>query len=146
MRVKCLHGYFLFDEEYSGEISDFMSFAKIQLVPCETFFTFPDLKDAPKYSLQGKPLIGLNAIVSSEGEPWEVFEYNGFVYDFSIGSMRPILSVANVAKINGAGNRYVANGLIPAGSLNQNGQRVKNYSAWYSRATGAWLYSEVTYV
>lgn len=146
MKIKCLHGYYIFTEENVGEISDFMALTNLKIVPREEYFTFDKIKSAPQYSLIGKPISGLNAIKSSQGNPWYVFEKNGFVYDFIIDQMRPIQSLENIVDINKAGNRFYANGLILAGSVNQFGLRVKNYSGFYSRSTGTFLYSEVTYV
>lgn len=123
-----------------------MKLNKIELVPWREHYTFTDLVDAPEYSLVGKDLLGVPATQTFEGEPWEVFEANGLVYNFSTGLVVPIESIVQNVSLGLAGNRYTSNGLILPGSLTDSGDRVKDYSAWFSRDTLRWLYSEVTYV
>lgn len=123
-----------------------MSLTGLSLVPWRDAYTFEDLVDAPDFSLAGMDLLGTPATKTFEGEPWEVFEANGFVYDFSTGLIVPIATVAQSTSIQLAGNRYVANGLILPGSVTDDGDRVKDYSAWFSRDTLRWLYSEVSFV
>ena len=123
-----------------------MSLTGLELVPYGRAYTFADLEDAPDYSLATKALLGVPATATFEGEPWEVFEANGFVYDFSKGLVMPIASVVANVQVQQAGNRFISPGLILPGSLTAEGDRVKDYSAWFSRDTLRWLYSEVTYV
>lgn len=150
MKIRCLHGYFIFEETRVSQVSDFMRYTSLEIVPKGLSFTFEDLENAPRYSIVGKTLsLGktpIPAIASHEGEPWEVFEANQIVYDFVLGTIRPIQSVTAFTEILNAGNRYVSNGLILPGSLTVEGKRVKDYAAWYSRDTKRFLYSEVTYV
>ncbi len=146
MKVKCLHGFFIFEETKVGQVADFMALSGLTLVPWRDVYTFEDLEEAPDYSLAGKALLGLNATKTFEGEPWEVFEANEFVYNFNTGLIVPIQSVTQITSIQLAGNRFVSNGLILPGSLTEEGDRVRDYSAWFSRDTLRWLYSEVTYV
>ena len=146
MRIKCLHGYFIFEETKVGQISDFMSRFGFELVPVKSYYTFADLQDAPRYSLAGGTLLDAPAITTFEGEPWEVFEANSVVYDFANGLVLPISSILQATKVSLAGNRFVSPGLILPGSTTAGGKRVKDYSAWYSRDTLRFLYSEVTYV
>ena len=123
-----------------------MSRTGLSLVPWRGAYTFEDLEEAPDFSLAGLTLLDIPATKTFEGEPWEVFEANGFVYDFSTGLIVPIATVTQSTTIQLAGNRYVANGLILPGSLTDDGDRVKDYSAWFSRDTLRWLYSEVAFV
>lgn len=141
-----MHGFFIFSETTVGQISDFMSLTQIELVPFGKAFTFKALEAAPSFSLAGGDLLGTPATKTFEGEPWEVFEANGVVYDFTKGLMVPITSVVNTVKIELAGNRYLSAGLILPGSLTDEGDRVRDYSAWYLPSRGRWLYSEVGYV
>lgn len=146
MRVRCIHGYFIFEETRVGQISDFMSYFGLTLFPKDNYYTFEKLLEAPKYSLIGKPILGVNAIHTFEGEPWEVFEANELIYDFTLDLMRPISSVTQNTVVKLAGNRFYSPGLILPGSLNSEGQRVRDYVAWFSRDRLTWLYSEVSYV
>lgn len=146
MRVRCLHGYFIFDEMRQGQISDFMNLTGLSLVPKDNYYTFEGLEDAPEHSLVGKTLLNLPAIALFEGKPWEVFEANEFVFDFTTGLLVPITSIARIIEIKQAGNMFVTNGLIQPGSLTAEGKRVKDYAAWFSRDRLTWHYSEVAYV
>lgn len=146
MRVKCIHGFFIFQETKVGQVSDFMSLTGLSLVPWRDAYTFEDLEEVPDFSLSGKTFLGLSATKNFEGEPWDLFEANGFVYDFGSGSLKQISAITQVTSIQLAGNRYISPGLILPGSLTAEGKRVKDYSAWFSRDTLRWLYSEVTYV
>lgn len=146
MRVKCIHGFFIFQETKVGQVSDFMSLTGLELVPWRDAYTFAYLEEAPDFSLAGLELLGVPAIKTFEGEPWEVFEANGFVYDFSLGVIVPIATIVEPISISLAGNRYVSNGLILPGSITDEGEKVKGYSGWFSRDTLRWLYSEVEYV
>lgn len=147
MRVKCLHGYFLFEETKVGQVSDFMSRTGLSLVPVGTRYTFEALVDAPKYSLAGKALLGgFTAIETFEGEPWEVFEANGVIFDFGTDTVKPITAITQRTSVKLAGNRFVSPGLILPGTLTEEGKRVRDYAAWFSRDRLTWLYSEVGYV
>ena len=146
MRVRCLHGYFIFNEMRQGQISDFMNLTGLSLVSKDNYYTFEGLEDAPEYSLVGKTLLNLPAIALFEGKPWEVFEANEMVFDFTTGLLVPITSIVRIIEIKQAGNMFVTNGLIQPGSLTADGKRVKDYAAWFSRDRLTWHYSEVAYV
>lgn len=146
MRIRCLHGYFIFTELKVGQVSDFISRYGFDLVAIGDHYTFSALESAPKYSLKNKTLLGNVATSNFEGEPWQVFEKNGLVYDFDKGLVVPINSITKVTTIDQAGNKFVSPGLILPGSTTVGGERVKDYSAWFSRDTLTFLYSEVSYV
>lgn len=129
-----------------SQVNDFMKLNKIELVPWRDHYTFEPLAECPDFSLVGQDLLGIPATETFEGEPWEIFEANGLVYDFTLESVVPITTIIQNVSIGLAGNRYTANGLILPGSLTDSGDRVKDYSAWFSRDTLRWLYSEVSYV
>lgn len=146
MKVECLHGFFIFKETRVGQISDFMSLTGLSLVKWRDAYTFEAIAEAPGFSIVTKPILGIPATATFEGEPWEVFEENGIVYDFGKGIVSPIATITQSVKIKLAGNRFVSSGLILPGSLTVDGKRVKDYSAWFSRDTLRWLYSAVEYV
>lgn len=151
MKVRCLHGYFIIEETRVAQASDFMRLTNLEIIPKGRHFTFKALDLAPEYTLQGKPITGvgktpITALKTFAGEPWEVFEANEIVFNFQLGILQPIAAVTQVISISDGGNRFVSNGLILPGSITADGQRVKDYAAWYSRETQRFLYSEVTFV
>lgn len=143
MKVNCLHGFFIFEETSVGQVSDFMALTGLSLVQWRDAYTFHALATSPRYSIKGAPIHGIPALKTFEGEPWEVFEENELVYDFTSGQVVPITSVAVRTTVKPAGNRYISPGLILPGSLLPDGSRVQSFSGWYSRQTLRWLYSEV---
>lgn len=146
MRVRCLHGYFIFQEMRQGQISDFISLTGMKLISIDDFFTFKALENAPDYSIKTKLIIDSPAIVNFAGEPWEVFEANQLVYDFTKDLIVPISSITRIVKIDTGNNHYISSGLILPGSVKEDGKRVKDYAAWFSRDTLTWKYTEVGYV
>jgi len=146
VRIICQHGYFTFQELRTGQVSDFMSRYGLELVSKGRDFTFSALESVPNYSLKNKLLMGNLALVNFEGEPWQVFEKNKLVYDFDLGLVVPISSITQVVTIDEVGNKFISPGLIKPGSTTAGGQRVKDYSAWFSRDTLTFLYTEVAYV
>ncbi len=146
MRIKCLHGYFIFKETRVGQISDFIRYSGLSLVPKLDYFTFETLEPCPEYTLSCKDFLGAAATKTVEGKPWELFKENGVVYDFTKDILVPILSVAKVTEIRPAGEKLLSPGLILPGSVTVDGDRVMNYSAWFSMTRLSFQYSEVTYV
>jgi hypothetical protein len=146
LKIKCLHGFFIFEESRAGEISDFIQLVQFDLVPWENHFTFADLVAAPEYSLVGKSYLGTPAVATYAGRPWEVMEANGFVYNFNSGLLVPIDSITSLVTISQAGNHFVSPGLIMPGSITDDGSRVKDYAAWFSVENFRFKYSEVTFV
>lgn len=145
MRVRCLHGFFLFNEVKVGEIADFSSRTGLALVPRGEAYTFAALGLAPRHSIKGAPFLGITATATIEGEPWEVFKANGFVYDFTTGFVRPIAATAIRTEVKQAGRRFYSPGLLLPGSITDAG-RVQDFDGWFSRERLTWLYSEVSYV
>jgi len=146
LRINCIHGYFIFDEVTSGELSDFVSVVGLPLARKENYFTFEALVDAPEYSITGQPYLNATAIKTYAGPPWEIMRENGLVYNFDIGLLVPIASITRTVTIAQAGNVFVSPGLILPGSLTDEGERVKDYAAWFSTDRMRFRYSEVSYV
>lgn len=146
MKARCIHGFFIFEEIKAGEVSDYVSYSGLSIVPRGPIFTFEALALAPSYSIKGKPYLGAPTTKTFEGEPWEVMEANGLTFDFLTNTLKPLLSVTQLVSIKQAGHRFVSNGLILPGSVTDDGKRVKDYAAHYSKETLRWLYSEVAYV
>lgn len=145
LRINCLHGYFIFEEQRSGEVSDFISLYGLDIVRKGNQFIFGDLEDAQDFSIKGKAYLDSIATKTFEGEPWEVFEENNLIYNFDKGLVVPISTVTNVATLSNAGNFFVADGLIMPGSITDDG-RVTDYAAWFTTDTMKFKYSAVEYV
>jgi hypothetical protein len=145
MRIVCRHGFFEFFEDGPGEVSTFMSVFGFRLSPFRNRFTFTELLDAETFSVEGVEYLVEIASKTYEGEPWDVMRENGLVFDFIEGKLVPILSIVESIRLSRMGNFYQSNGLILPGSLNDEGLRVTDYSAWYSWKTNTFRYSEVTY-
>lgn len=143
MRIKCINGYFIFDETDLGQLSNFMSRYGLTIVRSENYYTFEFLADAPKYSIAGGLYLGAPAIATYEGEPWEIFNQNSLVYDFTLGLVVNINTIVKVIEIDIAKDYYLSNGLILPGSRLKDGTQVKSYSAWYDKKTLQFKYSEV---
>lgn len=148
MRIQCLHGFFIFSEDYQGDISDFITLTGLPLVPygSEKEYTFERLAKVENYSLLGKEILEFPAIKTFSGKPWEVFEANKVVYDFSQDLIVPIDSIASTTEVLVAGNLLYSNGLLLPGQIVAGKGRVKNYDCHYRFGLGRWLYTEVTYV
>ena len=146
MKIRCVDGYFMFREQRVGEISDFISLFKLDLVSKEDYFTFAVLADAPNYALAGAPYLNATAIKTFAGRPWEVMRENDLVYNFETGKLVPLLSVTRMVQIDVAGNYLFSQGLILPGSMNKAGQHLTDYVGWFSKETMKFKYSEVTYV
>lgn len=145
MIIKCLHGFYLFEETEVGEVSEFMRLTGLNLVSRDSYFTFSSLLDVENYSLKGKSIGSAIGLKAFEGEPWEVFRANGLVYDFVNDLIVPISSIASQVRIEAGVNRLIANGLVMAGAFNQFGVQIKGYKGFYIRENAHWLLTEVTY-
>ncbi len=146
IKIKCLHGYFIFEELESGHLSKFASLFGLAISMSGNHYTFDFLVDAPKYSILGKPYLGVPATATYEGEPWEVMKENNLIFDFTKGLVVPLLSVIRLAQVSQSNNYYVSPGLILPGSIKEDGSRVRNYSAWYSFQAMKFKYAEVSSV
>jgi hypothetical protein len=125
VKISCLHGYYEFIEEKSGEVARFQNLWKLNLKSLKSYYgihyTFSDLIDVPKISVEGINFMGNEASVTHEGKPWVLFEKNALVYDFTVGRVRPIREIDNRVKIGQAGFYYVSDGLMLAGSRSEFG-------------------------
>lgn len=145
MRIKCLHGYFIFEEQKVGELSRFMSMTGLAIVPKDDHYTFATLQAAKKYSIKGNLYLGATSIKTFEGSPWEVMRQNQLVYNFNTDKVEPINSITQSVVVQTGSNYKISNGLIMPGSLTAEGLRVKEYSAWYLFDSAKYRYTEVSY-
>jgi hypothetical protein len=145
MKVRCLHGYFIFEETEPAQLSEFASLFGLDFALKDGYYTFSDLLDAPEYSIVGGLFLGAPTTKTFEGRPWEVMRENELVYDFNLGKVKPIATETNVIQIDTAANYFLSNGMILAGSITQNGDKVRDYDGFYQRRTGKFKYSQVGY-
>lgn len=145
MKIKCLHGYFIFEETAVGQLSRFMSLYGFSIVQVGEYYTFEQLSLAKKYSIKGNTYLGATAIKTFEGDPWKVMRENSLIYNFNTGKVVPITSVSQAVQIQTGANYKLSNGLILPGSLTAEGSRVKEYSAWYLFDSAKFRYTEVSY-
>jgi hypothetical protein len=145
MKIRCLHGYFIFEELKPGQLSDFMSLFGFDLVAQDDHFTFAALAGAPRYSILGGTYLGAPAIKTFEGHPWQIMRENQIVYNFNLGLVLPIVSTTQVIKLNQGSNYFLSSGLIQPGSVTEDGSRVKDYAAFYLFDKIKFKYSEVSF-
>lgn len=143
MKVDCINGFFIFRELKVGQVSDFMGYTGLELVKWRDAWTFKGLESVPDYSIQGTPFLNLPATKTFEGEPWDLFGENGFVFNFLTGLLVPISTVSNVVNVSVSGNKLISNGLIMPGSILKSGGKIKSFSGYYSRDTLNFSYSGV---
>ncbi len=146
MRIKCRHGYFLFDELAPGQVSRFMGLFGLELAAAaDGQITFADLVDAPEHSIAGGTYLGAPATQTLAGRPWDILRANGLIYNFNTGLVVPILAVTQKIQIKAAANFFLSSGLILPGSLTDEGTRVTDYAAFFSPDRMTFKYSEVGY-
>lgn len=145
MRIKCLHGYFIFEESKAGQVADLINLFGFALSLKDGYYTFSSLAAAPEFSILGDTYLGALATKTFEGKPWEVMRENGLVYDFSKDQVVPIISVTQPIELSSTNRYFLSNGMILAGSLTDEGSRVKDYAAHYSFELAKFKYSEVSF-
>lgn len=145
MRIDCLHGYFKFYEERPGQVFEFATLFGLDVVPMGDYYTLSGLEDAPDYSIVGGTYLDVPAIATFEGPPWEVMRANKIIYNFSLDLAQSRLTVTSAVKAVQAESYYISTGLMVPGSFRDDGLRVTDYSAWFSKDTMKFKYSQVTY-
>ncbi len=145
MKITCLHGYFRIEETSPGVLSEFLSLYSLPVVLKGDHFTFQDLEEAPDFSLAGLPYLTGVATKTYAGRIWEIFEANEFIYNYDSGLIVPIESITQRVSISDVGGYFQCDGLILPGSLTDEGQRVRDYAAWYFGA-GDFRFTEVGFV
>lgn len=145
MMINCAHGYFKIFENRPGEVSKFMSLTELSLVQKGDYFTFEFLAAAPEYALAGKTYLGAPVTVSIAGKPWEIMRANSLVYDFNTDLVVPISTITRVMDLKTGSDYYFSDGLLVPGSLNDDGQRIKDFLGWFSTAEMRFRYSAVNF-
>lgn len=143
MKIRCIHGYFLFEEEQGGEISQFMSLFGVELVAVENYYTFAKLAEAKDYAIIGGTYLGAPVTKTYEGKPWEIMRENKLIYHFNNDIVQPIDTITDTTDIKQSGSYFLARGLIIPGAL-LNGTRIKSYSGFYVFDQQKFKYTEVS--
>lgn len=143
MKIRCNHGYFIFEETDTGEVSDFMSLFGVTIVAKENYFTFEKLSSAEDYSIIGGTYLGVPAIKTFEGKPWDLMRENKLTYHFNSDLILPIETISDATEVQQAGSYFVARGLILPGSL-LNGVRIKSYTGFYLFDQQKFKYTEIS--
>lgn len=146
MKIKCIDGYFIFEPQKLTQLSDFIYLTGFDLVRHKDFYTFRYLSELESFCVKGINFGNLTAKITYEGEPWDILNKNGFVYDFNLNALRDINGVTTVIGLRKAENYFISNGLIQPGSINGRGLKIKGYECYFSRAFNTFKYSEVTFV
>jgi hypothetical protein len=144
LKIKCLHGYFIFEEEAPGEISDFMNRFGFDIEGDGDIYTFGGLVGAPDFSLPGLDYLGYTMTEKFEGKPWEIFEANGVVFNFLTGEIVPIETITKSVRLSYKGDVILANGMILPGSITDEGTKVTDYLAYYSDSRLDFKYTEIS--
>jgi hypothetical protein len=146
MKITCIHGYFIVKEDEPGDVAKFNSFYTQDLVQKDWYYTFQAIADCPSESILGKPFLGSVGTATYAGKPWELFEQNGYVYDFINDLIVPIISItAKVDPIRELAT-FSTGGLIQPGSIVKTWTRIKGFQCQVDCDYFQYEYSELTYV
>ncbi len=143
MKIRCIHGYFIFEEESAGEVSEFMSLFGVELVAVKNYFTFKTLAPAEDYSIIGGTYLGVPATKTFEGKPWDLMRENKLTYHFNSDLVRPIETITDTTDIMETGSYFIARGLIIPGAFFK-GVRIKSYSGFYVFDKQKFKYTEIS--
>jgi hypothetical protein len=129
MRVLCRSGHFAFYPRKTSDIARFSNYFDITLEREEDYFTFPLLRDAPKYSISGKPFMGVPAIKTYAGNPWDIMKANSIVYHLGTKLVVPKLSILGIIDLKQVGYYFLAeSALVQPGMRLRTGQQILSYT------------------
>jgi len=146
MKIKCINGFFIFEPQTLTQLSDFIYLTGFNIVRFKDYYTFKILSELPNFSIKDLSFSNLTAKTTSEGEPWDLLDRNGFVYDFTLNQLRLFDSVTQVVDLRQAQSYFLSNGLIQPGALTIGGSKIKSYECFFSRTVNSFKYSEVVFV
>lgn len=133
------------DELEPGTISRFQSRFGLDVVPYEDKFTFSQLENPPDYAIKGQTYLGATVLHTHSGKPWEIFDANSLVFDFTDGVVKQKSLITSLFEISQVGNYFVSNGLILPGSMTKSGKKINSYACHFYFDSMRFKYSEVTY-
>lgn len=128
MRVLCRHGHLAFFPKRPSEAARICQYYGIELVRSDEFYTFPLLAEAKSFSLAGLDYLGIPAIKTYAGYPWEVMRENGFVYDVNKEALVPKASIVSIGGPELSGFCYVwDSAILQPGVRNALGNQILSY-------------------
>jgi len=145
MRVICRHGHFSFYPQYPDELARFAVLIGRTLVRKDDYYTFEELAELEKYSINGTLNGSMVSTVTYEGQPWEVMKENNMVYSLEFGFIVSKTAILSMVKLTEVGSYWIANvPLIQPGSLNYLGLRIMSYDGELDLATSMLKIFEVS--
>ncbi len=145
MKVKCLNGFFILDEDFPGEAAKFILRFGLDLVPFREKLTFDGLYNPPEHCISGQTYLEAAVTKSFAGDPWEIFDANSLVFSLALGLVVPKASILGAFEISQSGNYFISNGLIQPGSISTDAKKVISYDGQFSFDTLRFRYSAVYY-
>jgi hypothetical protein len=130
MRIVCRHGHFAFYPRRASELARFSNYFSAELLPERDYYTFAELIDAPSYSLAGLEYLGIPAIETFEGDPWNVMRENGFVFNLTLGKLVPKQTITSIIELPFTGFYFSTQSpLIQPGTKTVSGKSILSYGA-----------------
>lgn len=122
MRVKCLHGFYIFTPETVTDRAFFGAETGHKLVKSVYGWTFTGLAALLTFALKGQPYGGQTATVNYCGYPWDIMQANGWVYDIQKGALLRLSEIsATFTPSKQATGEGVVFGLPQAGAKGADG-------------------------
>lgn len=147
MRIVCRHGHYAFYPFKSEEIANFCTKYDASLSPENDYYTFDELIDAPRYSIQGKPWLDIPALETFEGpRAWDVMQANDFVFSLQLKTIVPKLSIVGVYDNPRSAYYWRAVTILPqAGYRDVTGQQILSFDAIHDVALSETRILSVSY-
>jgi hypothetical protein len=145
VKITCLNGYFIFRETAVGGIAKFNSNFGQDLAAKDDYYTFSGIVGTPDYSLIGSPFLDLVGVVAYEGKPWELFEQNQFVYDFTVKALVPMASITRQVDFLRQPSYWLSNALVQPGSITSDWRQITGYQCTLDFRFKTFNYSEFFY-
>lgn len=148
MRILVRHGHFAFFPVKAEDMARFSNYFGQDFVRDGDFYTFPLLKEAPRYSLAAKLYLNLPALTTYEGRgPWEVMRENDFVYNVATGLLVPKLAITGVLTLPLADTFFLCpTPLLQPGTRDVSGQQILSYDGEFNLNTFQLKILEISYV
>lgn len=129
MKVICDHGFFKLYPVAKDDLRRFERVQGLKLEPNGDHFTFPVLRELPRFSIKGVPFGGLPATETIEGrDAGDVMRANKLVYSIALKALVPYSVVLpQISLMLSADYAIVGRVLLQPGTILQNGKRILSY-------------------
>ena len=145
MKILCVHGYFYFYEEESGEVATFNSYYNQDLTLNADHYTFAALKELSNYSIEGNVYGDSLATKTYTGEIYEILRQNNLVYNFLLKVTVNKNTIATLVKPIKSYKFYIYNGLILPGSFQSDNKLILGYTCKVNLKELIYRYGEFSY-